>query len=93
MVQLTQADGPKIRLARERKELTVDEFVAALEQQEGLKRHPDYIRNVELGHKEPSVKLIGAMARVLEVKWDDITKPETRQIVRRNTSQPGDVDA
>ncbi|MER5420397.1 helix-turn-helix domain-containing protein [Streptosporangium roseum] len=77
MAQLTQADGIKIRRERERQELTVDELVARLAADEGLERHPDYIRNIELGHKQPSMKLLGGIARVLGVERDALLGPES----------------
>jgi transcriptional regulator with XRE-family HTH domain len=60
----TQVDGQKIRLARERADLTVDELVAEL-RKEGVIRHPDTIRNVELGYSQPGMKLFNAIVRVL----------------------------
>lgn len=62
-----KADGTKIRAAREDANLTVDELVEVLETQEGITRHPDTIRNVELGHAQPGLKLFNAIAKVLHV--------------------------
>jgi transcriptional regulator with XRE-family HTH domain len=41
-------------------------------QEEGVDVHPDHIRNVELGHKGASVKLLAAWARALRIKAVDI---------------------
>lgn len=87
MAQLTQADGTKIRRERERQELSVDELVARLAEEEGLVRHPDYIRNIELGHKQPSPKLLGSIARVLRVERDAVTGPENPRITHRPAVQ------
>lgn len=65
MGQITRADGAKMRLAREAADLTVDELVAALADREGIERHPDTIRNAELGHSQPGIKLLHAYARVV----------------------------
>ncbi|MFF0864229.1 helix-turn-helix domain-containing protein [Nonomuraea sp. NPDC003560] len=83
MAQLTQADGTKIRRERERQELTVDELVAKLREQEGIQRHPDYIRNIELGYKQPSVRLLGGIARVLGVPREQLEGAENPKLVRR----------
>ncbi|MFI7448175.1 helix-turn-helix domain-containing protein [Nonomuraea sp. NPDC049714] len=83
MAQLTQADGTKIRRERERQELTVDELVAKLLDQEGVQRHPDYIRNIELGHKQPSVQLLGSIARVLGVPRGALEGHENPKLLRR----------
>lgn len=83
MAQLTQADGTKIRRERERQELTVDELVARLQADEGIQRHPDYIRNIELGHKQPSVLLLGSIARVLGVPRETLEGAENPKLLRR----------
>lgn len=59
-------NGPAARVIRERSEMTVAELVEAI-REEGIDVHPDHIRNIELGHKQPSPKLLGAMARALRV--------------------------
>lgn len=63
MAQITRADGAKIRAAREEADLTVDELVDALRKR-GLDRHPDTIRNIELGHQIAGFKLVNAIARI-----------------------------
>ncbi|MER7213531.1 MULTISPECIES: helix-turn-helix domain-containing protein [Streptosporangium] len=83
MAQLTQADGLKIRRERERQELTVDELVARLAAEEDIRRHPDYIRNIELGYKQPSPRLLGSIARVLGVERDTLLGPENPRLTRR----------
>lgn len=71
-MQETRADGPKIRKLRMDADLTVDELVEILAKREGLIRHPDTIRNAELGHKEPGFKLLNAIARVLGVPREEL---------------------
>lgn len=66
-MQVTKADGRKIRALREAADLTVDELVKALADREGLNRHPDTIRNFELGYTQPGFKLLNAIARILNV--------------------------
>lgn len=34
---------------------------------EGISIHPDHLRNVELGRKQPSERLLGGIARALAV--------------------------
>lgn len=60
------ADGRKMRLAREAADLTVDQLVERL-REEGIDRHPDHIRNVELGHQQPGLELFNAIARIVGV--------------------------
>ncbi|MEV1201688.1 helix-turn-helix domain-containing protein [Microbispora rosea] len=65
MAQLTKVDGRKLRQRREELELSVDDVVQALAKREKRSIHPDHLRNIELGHKQPGVKLFGALCRVL----------------------------
>ena len=65
MAQLTKVDGRKLRLRREVLELTVNDVVSLLATREKRTIHPDHLRNIELGHKQPGVKLLGALCRVL----------------------------
>ncbi|MEV4458502.1 hypothetical protein [Microbispora sp. NPDC049633] len=65
MAQLTKVDGRKLRRRREELELTVNDVVQALAEREKRTIHPDHLRNIELGHKQPGVKLVGALCRVL----------------------------
>lgn len=76
MGQITRADGTKMRLAREAADLTVDELVDELRKREGIKRHPDTIRNAELGHSQPSVKLLHAFARVVDKPFEALLADE-----------------
>lgn len=81
MGQITRADGVKMRAAREAADLTVDELVAALKEREGIKRHPDTIRNAELGHSQPGIKLLHAYARVVGKPFEALladAKPKRR---------------
>lgn len=71
-----KADGQKIRALREAADLTVDELVEALAQREGIRRHPDTIRNFELGHKQPGLKVLNAIARVFGVDRDELLVAE-----------------
>lgn len=71
-MQVTRADGRKIRALREAADLTVDELVTALAEREGLSRHPDTIRNFELGYKQPGFKLLNAIARILGVPREEL---------------------
>lgn len=72
MGQITRADGTKMRRAREEADLTVDELVAALKDREGIKRHPDTIRNAELGHSQLSVRVLHAYARIVDRRFEDL---------------------
>lgn len=71
-------DGAKIRKERERANLTIDGLVEALRDEEGLTRHPDTLRNVELG-RQPGLELFNAIARVLNrrtgVDRDELLTP------------------
>ncbi|WP_395109843.1 helix-turn-helix domain-containing protein [Actinomadura sp. SCN-SB] len=60
------ADGRKMRLAREAADLTVDQLVERL-RKEGVDRHPDHIRNCELGYQQPGLELFNAYARAVGV--------------------------
>lgn len=75
-MQVTRADGLKIRTRREAADLTVDEFVALLEERENIKRHPDTIRNIEIRRSQPSFKLLNAIARLLDVPREDLLAEE-----------------
>lgn len=75
-MQVTKADGRKIRALREAADLTVDELVTVLDKRENLRRHPDTIRNFELGYKQPGFKLLNAIARVLEVPREALLADE-----------------
>lgn len=78
-----QADGKKIRRIRTRLDISVNELVAALAEHQGLPRHPDYIRNIELGHKQPSAELLGGIARVLGVSRDQLLASSKPKLKRR----------
>jgi len=71
-MQVTRADGKKIRALREAADLTVDELVEALAQRENMRRHPDTIRNFELGYTQPGFKLLNAIARILDVPREEL---------------------
>lgn len=61
-----RVNGVTLRVIRERSEMSVSELVEAI-REEGIDVHPDHIRNIELGHKQPSPKLLAAIARGLRV--------------------------
>ncbi|MCO6011464.1 hypothetical protein NE236_41595 [Actinoallomurus purpureus] len=49
----------------------MDEFLKKLADQ-GVIRHADTIRNIELGHTQPSDKLLNAMARVFDARRETL---------------------
>lgn len=61
-----KVNGPALRVIRERSDMSVADVVAALAA-DGIKAHADHIRNIELGYKQPSAKLLGGLARALKV--------------------------
>lgn len=72
MAKLTlTADGRKMRLAREAADLTVDDLVERL-REEGIERHPDTIRNIELGYQQPGLEVFNAYARIVGVQRLDL---------------------
>ena len=76
MAKLTlTADGRKMRLAREAADLTVDDLVERL-RSEGIERHPDTIRNIELGHQQPGMQIFNAYARIVGVRRLDLAADE-----------------
>lgn len=75
---VTRANGAAIRIIRERTELSVNDLVAEI-RNGGVEIHPDYLRNIELGHKQPSAKVLGAIARALRIpKHAIMAIPEQR---------------
>ena len=67
MAKLTlTADGRKMRLARLEAGLNVGQLVERL-REEGIERHPDSIRNIELGHHQPGLDVLDAYARIVGV--------------------------
>lgn len=62
----TPVNGTAIRIIRERSEITIAELVQLIRQDDAIDVHPDHLRNIELGHKQPSPKLLGAIARALK---------------------------
>lgn len=71
-----RADGPKIRDLREAANLTVDEMVTKLKEH-GIDRHPDHIRNIELGYSQPGLKLLHGFAAVLKKRYEDLLMQES----------------
>lgn len=61
-----RVNGTALRIIRERSEMTVGQLVEAV-REEGIDVHPDHLRNIELGYKQPSPKLLAAIARALRV--------------------------
>lgn len=60
----TRVNGAAIRVIRERSDMSVKDLVDALAA-DGVKIHRDYLYNIELGRKQPSEKVTGAIARAL----------------------------
>lgn len=76
MAKLTiTADGPKMRAAREAAGLTVGQLVERL-RAEGIERHPDSIRNVELGHQQPGLEVLDAYASIVGVNREALLADE-----------------
>lgn len=70
MAKLTlTADGRKMRLARLEAGLNVGQLVERLAD-EGIERHPDSIRNIELGHQQPGLEVLDTYARIVGVDRD-----------------------
>lgn len=53
-----------MRVIRERSELSIADVVKAVAV-EGIPVHGDHLRNIELGHRQASPQLLGAIARAL----------------------------
>jgi transcriptional regulator with XRE-family HTH domain len=62
----TKVNGAAIRVIRERSDLSVSDVVTAMGA-EGIDIHADHLRNIELGYRQPSPKVLGALARALRV--------------------------
>jgi hypothetical protein len=62
--RIHQANGAAIRLIRERSGLSVRDLVACLAEN-GVQVHPDHIRNIELGYRQPSEVILAGIARAL----------------------------
>lgn len=73
-MQARKVNGRKIRALRKAADISTNELVEILAAREGVKRHPDTIRNIELGHAQPSSELLEAIARVLGVVPDDLLR-------------------
>lgn len=65
-MQRDRINGTALRVIRERSDLSVRDLVEAI-REEGIDVHADHLRNIELGHKQPSPKLLGAIAAALKV--------------------------
>lgn len=74
LMQSRKVNGRKIRALRRAAKITTNELVEILDAREGVKRHPDTIRNIELGHAQPSGELLQAIAKVLGVQPDDLLR-------------------
>jgi transcriptional regulator with XRE-family HTH domain len=81
MAQLTKADGHQIRLRREELGLTVHDLAAKLAKA-GHSRHPDHLRNIELGHRQPSVSLFAALVAALETTRERLLARPQRPVRR-----------
>jgi len=73
------ADGSRMRRARETAGLTVGQLVERL-REEGIDRHPDSIRNVELGHQQPGLEVLDAYARIVGVNRADLLADDAKEI-------------
>lgn len=65
MAQLTKIDGRKIRKRRE------DLLLSVKRAAELIGCHPDTLRNIQLGHRQPSIELLARILDVLEADIDD----------------------
>jgi len=80
MAHLTpRVDGRKMRLAREAADLTVDQLVERLREEEGITRNPNTLRNIELGHARPSLELFNAICRILGADRETFLVKQGRQ--------------
>jgi len=77
-----KVDGSALRVIRERSELSIADVVEAIREQ-GIDVHPDHLRNIELGYRQASPKLLGALAGALKVAKieliQDPAKPKLRK--------------
>lgn len=62
--RIHRANGAAIRVIRERSGVSVGKLVADLAEHD-IQVHPDHIRNIELGHRQPSEVLLAGIARAL----------------------------
>lgn len=65
-------DGRMARKLREERNVTVPELADRIEDSTGRRWDDDHLRNVELGHKQPGLKLSHAWADALGVEWGDL---------------------
>jgi transcriptional regulator with XRE-family HTH domain len=65
-------NGGKARELREQADITVRELVGILSEESELRYAEDTIRNVELGHKQPSLTLSLAWANALDVPRSEL---------------------
>ncbi len=61
----SRVNGAALRVIRERSDLSISDVVGGV-REAGIDVHPDHLRNIELGHKQPSPKLLAAIARALK---------------------------
>jgi transcriptional regulator with XRE-family HTH domain len=78
---LTRANGPAIRAIRERSGLSIREVVDLLAEAD-VTIHPDYLRNIELGHKRGSARVLNALARALHVPLHALLGPSVEPEAR-----------
>lgn len=69
-------NGPAIRVIRERSGMSITDVIEALTA-DGRPIHPDYLRNIELGNKQPSAHLAAAIARALRAPYPAILADPT----------------
>jgi transcriptional regulator with XRE-family HTH domain len=65
-------NGGKARELREQADLTVRDLVKILDEEADLRYAEDTLRNVELGHKQPSLVLSLAWASALNVPRSEL---------------------
>lgn len=65
-------NGGKARDLREEKNITVRELAKLIEEHSDSAWSRDTIRNIELGHKQPGLKLSHAWANALDVLRSDL---------------------
>ena len=62
-----QLNGRAMRAIRERSGLSVIDVRSALLEQQEIAVHPDHLRNLELGYRQPSERLLVGIAACLRV--------------------------
>ncbi len=74
-MQTRRANGPAIRVIRQRSGVKVRALQASLADL-GLRVHEDHLRNIETGSKDASPELLAGIARVLGVPLPAVSNAE-----------------